>query len=67
MVFSFAGKQGDAKLGRLVQLWRELRQHRQRAANVKPTYCDFEPSGTECPRHVHRARELVGLHTNKAD
>lgn len=64
-VFSLAGIEHDAKVHRLLQLWRNGWQHRESARDVEPTDGDIDASCAEPAGQVHRARVLVGLHADQ--
>ena len=63
----FTGEERDAELHRVAKLRRNVRQHREATADVKPADADRDPGGDERPGDVHGARELVGLHADEAD
>ena len=62
-----AGEERDTEIHRLLQLGRELRQHRDAAANVKPADADWNARGAERPRNVDGPRKLVALHADQGD
>ncbi len=62
-----AGEQGDAQVDRLVQLRRQVRQHRDAAADVEAADADRDARGAQRPRDIDGARKLVGLHADQAD
>ncbi len=60
-----AGEETDAERLRLAQIGRELREHRQTAADMEAADRDLDAGGAQLARDVHRARELVGLHADQ--
>src|SRR5215475_7486228 len=61
------GKERDTEIHRVLQLGRDLWQHRQAAANMKAADGNWKSCGTERPGNVYRARKLIALHANQSD
>src|SRR4029077_14303905 len=57
----------DAELLRLLDVWRQLPQHREASGAVKSTDADRQSRCKKRPRKVHRARKLVCLHADERD
>ena len=64
-VFRLAGIERDAKIHRLLELWRDGREHGDRARHMEPANDDINAERAEAARQIHCARILIGLHADQ--
>ena len=64
---ALAGEQRDAEIERLLQVGRQLRQHRDAAGDMEPADDHRHVGRAELAREIERARILVRLHADQAD
>jgi hypothetical protein len=62
-----AGKERDTERHRLLELRRQLGQHRQRARHVKAADANLDAARAQQARDIHGAGELVRLHAHQPD
>ena len=51
----------------MLQVRRDIRQHRETAAHMKAADANRNACGAERPRNVNGARKLIGLNADQAD